>query len=65
MFTYFTVEEWVKDTRNEARLADDLLAEASKSLAIVKNRNKELALKLATADRDWRSAEASLRNAEA
>ena len=55
----------MKDTRNEARLADDLLAEASKSLAIVNNRNKELALKLATVDRDWRSAEASLRNAEA
>ena len=55
----------MKDTRNEARLADDLLAEASKSLAIVTNGNKELALKLATANRDWRSAEASLWNAEA
>ena len=55
----------MKDAYNEARLTDNLRAKANKSFAVAKGRNKELALKLATADRDWRSAEASLRNAEA
>ena len=44
---------------------DNLCAEASKSLTIAEGRNKELALKLATTDRDRRSAEAGLMNAEA
>ena len=44
---------------------DNLCAEASKSLTIAEGRNKELALKLATADRDRRSAKAGLMNAEA
>ena len=46
------VEEWVKETWNEAKLADNLRAEASKSLATAEGRNKELALKLAVVDRD-------------
>ena len=61
----FTTEEWVKDARNEARLADNLRVEASKSLTVVEGRNKELALKLATADRDRMSVKAGLRNTEA
>ena len=54
----------MKDAQNEARLANNLRGVASKSLAVAKRRNKELALKLATTDRDRRSMEASLRNTE-
>ena len=61
----FTTEKWVKDNRNEARLANNLRVEASKSLTVAKGRNKELALKLATADRDRMSVKAGLRNTEA
>ena len=62
---FFTTKEWVKNAYNEARLVDNLCVEASKSLAIAKGRNKKLALKLATVDKDWRSAEDGLRNVEA
>ena len=55
----------MKDARNKATLANNLYVEANKSLAIAESKNKELALKLAIADRDWRSAEVGLRNAEA
>ena len=55
----------MKDTRDKARLADNLLTEASESLSVTKGRNKELALNQATADRDRRSVEDGLRNAEA
>lgn len=55
----------MKDTRNEARLMDNLRAEASKSLTVAEGRNKELALKMATVHRNWKSAEAGLRNAKA
>ena len=55
----------MKDARNKATLANNLYVEANKSLAIAESKNKELALKLAIADRDWRSAKVGLRNAEA
>lgn len=61
----FTAEEWVKDARNEARAANNLCAEASKSLTAAESRNKELPLKLSIADRDWKSAEAGLKTVEA
>lgn len=61
----FTVLEWVKDARNEARLVDNLRVKTSKSLIAAESRNKELALKLATTDRDQRSVKAGLRTAEA
>ena len=61
----FTGKEWVKDTQNKARLADNLRVETSKSLATVESKNKELALKLAAADRDRKSTEAGLRTAKA
>ena len=61
----FTTEEWVKDARNEGRLADNLRMEASKSLTVAEGKSKELALKLATADRDRMSVKAGLRNTEA
>jgi len=54
----------VKNARNKERLANNLCAEASKSLAVAEGRNKKLALKLATMDKDWRSAEDGLRNVE-
>ena len=61
----FTTEKWVKDARNEARLANNLRVEASKSLTVAEGKSKELALKLATADRDRMSVKAGLRNTEA
>ena len=61
----FIAEEWVKDTQNEARLADNLRMETSKSIAITKSKNKELALKLTIVDKDWRSPEAGLKTTKA
>ena len=58
-------EEWVKDTKSEARLADNLRVETNKSLATAEKRNKELALKLATEDKERKSAEVGLKNAQA
>lgn len=55
----------MKVAHNEVRLVDNLCVEASKSLFITKSRNKELALKLVTAVKDQKSAEAGLKNAEA
>ena len=55
----------MKDAHNEARLTNNLCVEASKSLAIAKSRNKELALKLVTVDRDQRNVKAGLKNAKA
>ena len=55
----------MKDAQNVARLANNLRTKTSKSLATTESKNKELALKLATANRDWRSTKASLRTAEA
>ena len=55
----------MKDAQNEARLANNLRVETSKSLATAEGRNKELALKLATTNRDRRSAKVGLRTTEA
>jgi len=55
----------VKDNQNEARLEDNLRAETSMSLAVTESRNKELALKLAIADKDRRSVEVGLRTGKA
>lgn len=57
-------EKSVKDARSEARLANNLCAETSKSVATSENKKKELALKLATADRERKSAKAGLKNAQ-
>ena len=54
----------MKDAQNETRLANNLRVETSKSLATTESKNKELALKFATANRDWRSTEAGLRTVE-
>lgn len=55
--------EWLKVTRSKVRLADNLRAETSKSLATSEKKNKEFALKLVTADKDRKSAKTSLKNA--
>ena len=55
----------MKDNQNEARLEDNLRAETSMSLAVAESRNKELALKLAIADKDRRSVEVGLRTGKA
>lgn len=61
----FTAEKWVRDAQNKTRLTNNIRTKASKSHAIAKGRNKELALKLATIDRDRRNTKDSLKNAEA
>ena len=58
-------EEWVKDTRNEARLADNLRTEIDKALATAKQKNKKFTMKLAAEDRWRKSAEVGLKNAQA
>ena len=58
-------EKWVKDAWSEARLADNLRAETSKSLATAKQKNKEITTKLAAEDRGRKSAEAGLKNVQA
>ena len=55
-------KEWVKDTRNEARLEDNLHAETSKALATVEQKNKRLTMKLASEDRGRKSVKTSLKN---
>ena len=47
----FMAEEWVKDTRNKARLTDNLHAETSKALGTVEERRRK-------------SVEADLKNAQ-
>ena len=58
-------EQWVKDAQFEARLADYIYIETNKSLATVKQKNKELTLKLDAKDRGRKSVEATLKNAQA
>lgn len=55
----------MKDALNDARAVDNLCVEVSKSLATAKSRNKDLALELATTDRDQKSAETGLKTTEA
>ena len=54
----------MKDAQYEGRLEDNLHVETSKSLATIEKKNKELALKLVTADKDRKSTEAGLKNAQ-
>lgn len=51
----------MKDARNEARLVENLHVETTKALGATEQKNKELALKLATADRDQKKPEAGLK----
>ena len=61
----FTAEEWVKDARNEARLAYNLRVKTSKALGIAEQKNKELTTKLVTKDRGRKSAKVGFKNAQA
>lgn len=54
-------EEWVKDARSEAKLADNLRAETSKSLATTEKKKKELTLKLVVENKERKNAEAASR----
>ena len=60
----FAAEEWVKDARNEARVEANLRAETSKALGTAKQKNKELTVKLTAEEREQKSAEANLKNAQ-
>ena len=56
-------EEWVKDARSVARLADNLHTETSKALATAEHKNKEFTTKLAAEDKGRKSTKAGLKNA--
>ena len=60
----FVAEEWVRDTRNEARAEAHSLAETEKSLEALKQEQMELANKLIAADRARLRVEAGLKNVE-
>lgn len=55
-------EEWVKDTRNKARLAKNLCAKTSKVLGTTEQKNKELGMKLVVEERGRKSIETGLKN---
>ena len=57
-------EEWVNDTRNEARVKANLRVDTNKALGAAEQKNKELASKLVTEEKAYLSAEVGLKNAE-
>ena len=57
----FVAEEWVKKAQNEVHLH----LETEKALGAVKEENKELLSKLTAEERERKSAQAGLKNAEA
>ena len=57
-------DEWVKDTHNEARVEANLCAETSKAPGAAEQKNQELSVKLTAEERERRSAEAGLKNAQ-
>ena len=60
----FVAEEWVRDTRNEARVEALSHADVEKSLGALKQEQAELFEKLKKADQAHLSAEASLKTVE-
>ena len=60
----FGAEEWVNNTKNEARVESNLYAEANQALGASEQKNKELANKLTAVDRAHLSAKAGLKNVE-
>ena len=58
----YVVEEWVKDTQNEARAEANLRAKTNKALGAMKHENQELVSKLTAKERARRSADARLKN---
>ena len=57
-------EEWVNDTRNEARVEANLRVDANKALGAAEQKNKELASKLAAEERAHLNVEVGLKNVE-
>ena len=57
-------EEWVNDTRNEARVEANLRVDANKALGAAEQKNKELAGKLFAKEKAYLSAEVGLKNTE-
>ena len=57
-------EEWVKVTRNEVRLTDNLHVQTNKALGAAEQKNKELNTKLAAEERGRRSVEVGFKNAQ-
>lgn len=60
----FTVKESVKDAQNGARVEANLRTETDKALGTAELKNKELAVKLTEEEKERRSTEAGLKNAE-
>ena len=59
----FVVKEWVRDTRNKARVEANLRFETNKALGATEQKNKELTTKLIVEERKRKSVEAGLKNA--
>ena len=57
-------EEWVKNARNNVKNMVYLCLEIEKALGAVKEENKELLSKLIVEERERRSVEAGLKNAQ-
>lgn len=55
-------EEWVKDARNDVRVEANLCAETMKALGTAEQ--KKLMLKLVIEEKERKSAEANLKNAQ-
>ena len=60
----FVVEEWVNEAQNDVKNEVHLRLETKKVLGAAKEENKELLSKLIAKDRERRSAEAGLKNAQ-
>ena len=60
----FVAEEWVRDTRNEARVEALSHADVEKSLGALKQEQAELSEKLKEVDKARLSDEAGLKNVE-
>ena len=57
-------EEWVKDARNETKVEANLRVETNKAPSVTKQKNQKLSAKLTIEERERRSTEASLKNAQ-
>ena len=58
------VEKWVKDAGNDVKNEVHIRLEIEKALGAVKEENKELLSKLIVEERERRSVEAGLKNAQ-
>ena len=58
------IEEWVKEAQNDVKNKVHLRLETEKALGAMREKNKELLSKLIAEERERRSAEAGLKNAQ-